>query len=110
MELTTFVKDNLSRLWNYEEFCFARSGLPSHDKTEFVRYVDFVQYLCYSDLVGLVNESHPLAVSIGVALPFALAKDCAEAFRTLSSFKLTIGWEFLRCRRSNWHDFSWPSL
>jgi 4-alpha-glucanotransferase len=77
-ELANFAKDNATWLKSYEEFCFTRSRLPPHEKAEFVRYVDVVQYLCYCQLVGVAAESRRLAVSIGVDLPFALAKDCAE--------------------------------
>ena len=76
-------KENNSWIIDYEKLCYARSikkDFVNEVPTEFAEFVDFIQYLCYSQLTNAINYARSINLAIGTDITFAMSERGAEAF------------------------------
>ena len=81
-DIKKFKEDN-QWLKNYEKLCYSRSiGKIFYDDVpeDFANYVDFTQYLCYSQISHAVEHSLSLNIAIGCEIKFAVSEKSAEAY------------------------------
>lgn len=71
-----FCKNNSWWLNDYEELCYSK--VPGERKEDYVHFVRFVQYYCYSKLMNSIVLARDKNVAVGIDLPFALSENSAE--------------------------------